>query len=120
MATHEIRDVSGRLIRRWNDTCEAAVTDAVYRERAALVAHLASMLPAVLVHGADASEPEWPVCFVRLPTGQVSWHIAPADLDLFDHVPAVHASSPAAPKWDGHSTDEKYQRLAKHASRRKR
>jgi uncharacterized membrane protein YccF (DUF307 family) len=45
------------------------------------------------------------VLFVGLPTGQATWHISPSDLDLFEHVPAGAAT------WDGHSTDEKYERV---------
>lgn len=42
----------------------------------------------------DSTEPEWPVVFIELPTGQISWHIQ------------QHAIA-----WDGHSTDEKYNRI---------
>lgn len=42
----------------------------------------------------DPAEPEWPVFFIELPTGQVSWHLP-------QHVKT----------WDGHSTEEKYARL---------
>lgn len=42
----------------------------------------------------DPKEPEWPVAFIELPTGQVSWHIAP---------------HPVA--WDGHTTEQKHQRI---------
>lgn len=80
----------------------------VYRERAYLVAHLAAVYPSVLVPGADPEEPDWPVLFVDLPSGQVSWHIAPDDLDLFGHVRLGSAA------WDGHSTQEKYARLDAH------
>lgn len=81
---------------------------AVYRERAHLVAHLAAIYPSVLVHGADVAEPDWPVLFVGLPTGQATWHIFAADLDLFEHVPEGEAT------WDGHSTTEKYERVDAH------
>lgn len=41
----------------------------------------------------DPDEPEWPVAYIELPTGQVSWHM------------------PQHPNpWDGHSTEEKYRR----------
>jgi hypothetical protein len=42
----------------------------------------------------DPAEPEWPVAYIELPTGQVSWHMP------------QHRKA-----WDGHSTDEKYQRI---------
>jgi hypothetical protein len=43
----------------------------------------------------DPKEPDWPVVYIELPTGQVSWHM-PA------HVKA----------WDEHSTATKYNRTA--------
>lgn len=92
------------------------MSDSAYTERARLVAHLAAGYPSVLVYGADPDEPDWPVVFVILPTGQVSWHVAPDDIPLFEHVDVEHAVMATAPKWDGHSTDEKYQRLADHAA----
>ena len=42
----------------------------------------------------DPQEPEWPVAYIELPTGQVSWHL------------------PQHPvPWDGHTTDEKFDRI---------
>jgi hypothetical protein len=42
----------------------------------------------------DPLEPDWPVAFIRLPEGQVSWH------------------TPRFPdRWDGHRADEKYSRV---------
>lgn len=42
----------------------------------------------------DPAEPEWPVAYIELPTGQVSWHM------------------PQHPKaWDGHTAEEKYRRV---------
>lgn len=43
----------------------------------------------------DPGEPAWPVVYIELPTGQVSWHMP-------EH--------PVA--WDRHDTDEKYRRIA--------
>jgi hypothetical protein len=77
----------------------------VYRERHHLAAFLAAAYPSVMVLNADPDEPDWPVLFVSLPTGQVSWHIAPDDMDLFEHVPVGTA------EWDRHDVMEKYQRL---------
>lgn len=86
------------------------MTEDVYRERARLVAHLATLYPSVLSFS-DPTEPEWPVLYVDSPAGQLSWHIAPGDRDLFEHVSLVPPSDARA-KWDGHSTEEKYARLA--------
>ncbi len=83
-------------------------TSALYRERHHLIAHLAASYPSVMVLNADPGEPDWPVLYLSLPTGQVSWHIAPADMDLFRHVPIGTAT------WDGHDVIEKYNRLDAH------
>ncbi len=47
----------------------------------------------------DPNEPGWPVAFIELPTGQVSWHM------------------PAHPNpYDGHSVAEKYARIGDYGS----
>jgi hypothetical protein len=49
----------------------------------------------------DPAEPEWPVVYIELPTGQVSWHM------------------PQHPvPWDGHDTAEKYRRCRAFAEAR--
>lgn len=75
----------------------------LYRERAHLVAHLAAVYPSRI--GVDPAEPDWPVVYVETEAGQMSWHLAAADLPLFAHVPRGDAN------WDGHTTVEKYRRL---------
>lgn len=42
----------------------------------------------------DPADPDWPIAYIDLPTGQVSWH-----------VPAYRTI------YDGHSTEEKYGRI---------
>ncbi len=79
--------------------------DEVYRERAHLVAHLAAIYPSVIGH-VDPDEPEWAVVYIKTTEGQMSWHISPSDMDLFEHVPRGGAIT-----WDRHSTEEKYDRL---------
>lgn len=81
--------------------------DDIYRERAHLVAHLAALYPSCIGFS-DPNEPEWAVVTISLPTGQVTWHVAPNDMDLFGHVRKDLAAA-----WDGHSTEEKYERLDK-------
>lgn len=78
---------------------------ALYRERAHLVALLASTHPSILVPADDY--PGWGIVYVNTPAGQMSWHIAPADLDLFAGVCAVGERY----AWDGHTTEEKYRRM---------
>ena len=42
----------------------------------------------------DPNESEWPVAYIELPTGQVSWHMP------------QHKK-----EWDGHTTEEKFSRI---------
>lgn len=81
------------------------MSDSVYRERANLVAHLATIHPSTIGYH-DPAEPEWAVVIVDTPAGQMSWHVAPDDMDLFRHVTRSEINT-----WDGHSTEEKYRRL---------
>jgi len=92
-------------------TTTAADRDAVYRERDRLVAALSKCYPS---HMKWHHDPDWEdgwrniVC-VHLPTGQATWHIRDDErYPLFGH---LLFDQPEC-KWDGHSTDEKYQRLA--------
>lgn len=78
-----------------------------YRERAHLVAHLAAQYTSVIAYGDD---PDWPVVYIDTPAGQLSWHLALSDLDLFAHVPTVAPEDYRA-QWDGHDTPTKYDRL---------
>lgn len=77
----------------------------VYRERARLVAFLASLYPCHVGH-TDPNEPDWLVVMVHTSAGQMSWHIAPEDADLFEWVVEMKPGD-----WDGHTTEEKYRRL---------
>ena len=80
--------------------------DAVYRERNAVVAALirTNGWRASLMAAPDAEG--WWVVYAETPQGQVSWHIHPTDVRLFDDVPRRGAD------WDGHDTDTKYERVA--------
>ena len=48
----------------------------------------------------DRAEPEWPVVYIELPDGQVSWHMP------------AHAR-----EWDQHTTPEKFARIARYVAR---
>jgi hypothetical protein len=87
--------------------------DAVYRERAQLLALLAThpaVHTAVLAPADDIDEPGWHLLYLHTPAGQLSWHIHPRDAALFASVEQVTASDPRA-QWDGHTTGEKYDRV---------
>lgn len=50
---------------------------------------------------------DWHGCvYIELPTGQCSWHFHDSQAGLFAGLPAYEGS------WDGHSTPEKYERVA--------
>lgn len=71
------------------------------RNRAVLIAAgLASMCGYPCGVRLDATEPDWPVVYIELPNGQVSWHLPQHDRE-----------------WDGHSTEEKYRRCREFAER---
>ncbi|MEV8477876.1 hypothetical protein [Streptomyces sp. NPDC051173] len=84
-----------------------AERDAVYRERAHLIAHLAALHPSHIGY-TDPGAPDWAVVIIEAPGGQLSWHIAERDLDLFKH---VQPTNRICRGWDGHTTDEKYARI---------
>ena len=82
--------------------------DAAYLERNRLVALLAAVYPSGIARtDIPGWLPEWHGCvYIDLPTGQASWHYHDGHAHLFAHLP------PYAGKWDGHTTDEKYERIA--------
>lgn len=89
-----------------------AAKDGAYRERDRLVAALSKLFPSYLArHPADEPwEEDWRwIVYVDLPTGQASWHIHDSELDWFSHL-RRQAHEVA---WDGHTTEQKYARLAK-------
>lgn len=83
--------------------------DAVYAERNKLVCALSKIFPAWLgLHEEDKNwQKEWMnIVYIQLPTGQVSWHFHEDLLPLFAHLEYDNTE-----KWDGHTTEEKYERL---------
>lgn len=83
------------------------VRDHAYRERNTLVAFLSHIYPAGLKATAIAGwDEEWHGCvYIDLPTGQASWHYHNSEAHLFAHLP------PYEKEWDGHSNEDKYERL---------
>lgn len=93
-----------------------AERDGAYRERAHLVALLAAMTDdAVIAPALDLDEPGWWIVYLTIGGHQASWHISPLDAGLFVGVERVEPDDPRA-QWDGHTTEEKYQRIAAHAA----
>ena len=85
--------------------------DCAYLERDRLVAALSKVWPSRLARHPDEDESwddDWRwIVFIDLPTGQASWHIHDDELPMFAHLDRVDGNP-----WDGHTTDEKYARLA--------
>lgn len=82
--------------------------DAAYYERNQVVAALSKLFPAGTAKTAiEGWSEDWHGCvYIDLPTGQVSWHFHDSQAHLFAHLP------PYVKSWDGHTTEEKYERLA--------
>jgi hypothetical protein len=79
--------------------------DSIYTERAHLVALLASQYPPAIIVDDD----EWPVIYISTPVGQLSWLIKrETNLHLFVGTKVLPKGTKL---WDGHSTEEKYQRI---------
>jgi hypothetical protein len=90
-----------------------AEKDGAYLERNRVVAALASLARRLGWEAGTARtaiegwSPEWHGCvYVDTPQGQLSWHYHDDQGGLFAHLPAYSR------KWDGHTTPEKYERLA--------
>jgi hypothetical protein len=88
---------------------ELTEADKAYEERNRLVALLARLYPSGLRHTAiEGWDPEWNGCvFIDTPVGQMSWHYHDREAHLFDGLP------PYVKPWDGHTTEQKHERLAK-------
>ena len=96
------------VLRAEGAATEREAKNAAYAERDQLVAALSKRFPAHLArHDRADWEDDWRniVC-IHLPAGQATWHIHDSELPWFAHLPQLPGH------WDGHSTDEKYRRLA--------
>ena len=85
-----------------------SVRDGAYTERNRLVAFIASIYPSGVKKTAIPGWDEaWHNCvYIDLPVGQASWHYHNDEAHLFAHLP------PYESKWDGHTTEEKYERIS--------
>ncbi len=110
MADHRINDRKGARSQRLRADVERlrAARSAAYDERSRLVAALARLFPSgVQRTEIGDTDREWHGCvYIDLPTGQASWHFQGDQAEYFRDLPTYEAS------WDGHTTAEKYERLA--------
>jgi hypothetical protein len=103
-----------------------AAKDRAYAERnlcVALIArmadHLSTQDPAFGAWLAkhDPADTAWErdwlnIVFVRIPTGQLSWHLHDSEVGLFDFLPrAWDCTHDGFTPWDGHTTEQKYDRI---------
>lgn len=98
-----------------NESREGAIEDwnrkfttSAYEERNRVVAVLARLFPSgIRKTDIEGWKEEWHNCvYIDLPTGQASWHYHDSLAHLFEDLP------PYEKPYDGHTTEEKYQRLA--------
>ena len=107
MTEPQRKEVKDDLIRWAKDYAREAekAKDGAYEERNFLAAALAKIYPSYTY--LDPSEPDWPILYVDLPTGQVSWHVPFNFWEKYLGKLNVVGANP----WDGHTTEEKYERL---------
>lgn len=83
----------------------------VYEDRnlvVQLAAKLAIQCGYIVWWGVDPKEPDWPVLYIELPEGQLSWHLPKDDIALLI---SNHR------RWDGHTTKEKLNRIKQFVSK---
>lgn len=97
---HRVQD-----IRRQVDEAVQRETARPYRMRAALLAPYSARYPSALAFS-DPNWPTWAILTIALPSGHASWHIAPGDLELLQHVPWTDI-----PAWDGSTPEDVEARL---------
>lgn len=87
-----------------------AEKNGAYSERDQLVCALSKVWPSHLARHSDAdtawdNDWRWIVC-IHSPAGQLTWHIHDSERGWFEHLDVREGD------WDGHTTPEKYRRLA--------
>lgn len=104
---HDINEVNKvRLIRARKER------DLAYTERNKMLVALCKMaiklgcVAGIGSHEGEEWEDDWRhIVFIDLPTGQASWHIHDSEKDNFSFLSEYYG------KWDGHTTDEKWDRV---------
>lgn len=78
----------------------------IYIERNRLVALLSKIFPSCLGIDEKAEEGWKHVVYIELPTGQCSWHVPDFILHWYKHLEISDTV-----EYDGHTTEEKYERV---------
>lgn len=104
---HLVTVLGGRVLELGQEQSEK---DQAYAERNQLVLFLSYLYPSYLARHEESDtawEDDWRwIVVVAGPHGQMSWHIHDLEYVKFEHLPRLKAY-----KWDGHTREEKYQRL---------
>lgn len=103
-----LRDVERRAV----EAAQGQI-DGAYTERNLLVAHLFRAFPLGIAWWADAPDaPGYVIVYLESDEGQLSWHMKANEAQ--DLMPDwLRPEAKNAGKWDGHTTTEKYARLAR-------
>jgi hypothetical protein len=115
--------IEGEKIKTYNDF-EPFSKDQAYWERNQLVVALSKLYPSWMeLHPLEDKDwdKDWRhIIFIKIPVRfrvdyhegyrpeQLSWHIHDSEVVWFDHLELRKGNS-----WDGHTTEEKYERLSK-------
>lgn len=94
---------------------ETESKDNAYWERMQLVAFLSHLYEAHLCRHPDEDKTweddwRWIVC-IHTPAGQMTWHMHDSHLEYFGHLAKKSEAMGNDNHWDGHTTEEKYDRL---------
>lgn len=105
-----------RLRRKiWRLECQMKKVYSDRNHAVSLAARLAEDQGYKVYVGIDPAEPDWPVFYIELPTGQLSWHVSPGYFEklsrLFKRAKPNH--------WDGHSTKTKHHRIRQFLRKKK-
>jgi hypothetical protein len=88
---------------------ESDSMEEAYLDRNQLVQAMAKMAVKLGYNAGIKHDPEWPIIYIELPTGQVSWHIPRKELIV--ELPEYSGV------WDNHDLDEKRKRIEEYCNK---
>ena len=95
------------ILKAYDELWKGRLND-VYRERNQLVSFLSTQYDSFLFRHEAMEEGFKNLVVIQSPVGQMSWHITDSELGLFTHL--IYRTDYV---YDGHTTEEKYERLTK-------
>ena len=97
-----LRDALSVIVGR-DEVKNESSPDEAYLDRNLCVQAMVKMAQKLGFNTGLKEDPEWPILYIDLPTGQVSWHIPKQE--ILTDFPEYNG------KWDGHNLQEKRRRL---------